>query len=206
MFIDLGGSYFVDNIRILHALPNPPPVQGPTAFSSRTAPPMPAANWLGRRWGSLSDIVRGQNFHDFKFPLAKVEHFAFTYRLHDRSTYEPGAREATGCRRSSFSGKGFLPESQISSEFGGEAPFIEVARDPSEPRDHRVGGRCAAGCESNFANPDRRYGREPNSLYKKNGDLYPGTEEEAAKAWETDKKFFGDASVGPVSTEDAPGQ
>ena len=42
--------------------------------------------------------------------------------------------------------------------------------------------------------------------YKKNGDQYPGTEEEAAKAWETDKKFFGGCFGRANLNRDASGQ
>ena len=41
--------------------------------------------------------------------------------------------------------------------------------------------------------------------YKNNGDVYPGTEEEAAKAYESDKDLFGENSVGPAVTETIPG-
>ncbi len=203
MFIDLGGSYFVDNIRVLHALPNPPPFRayriqlsdGSTNAGGELA-------W--KTVGLLSDIVRGQNFHDFKFPLTKVEHFAFTYRLHDRSTYEPG-QGSHGVSEVQFFGEGFLPESQISSEFGGEAPFIEVARIPQNLATIEWEADVPPGTDLIL---QTRTGDTVESItryYKKNGDLYPGTEEEAAKAWETDKKFFGDASVGPVLTETRPG-
>ena len=203
MFIDLGGSYFVDNIRILHALPNPPPFRayriqlsdGSTNAGGELA-------W--KTVGSLSDIVQGQNFHDFKFPLTKVEHFAFTYRLHDRSTYEPG-QGSHGVSEVQFFGEGFLPEAQISSEFGGEAPFIEVARTPRNLASIEWEADVPPGANIIL---QTRTGDTVESItryYKKNGDLYPGTEEEAAKAWETDKKFFGDASVGPVITETRPG-
>ena len=203
MFIDLGGSYFVDNIRILHALPNPPPFRayriqlsdGSTNAGGELA-------W--KTVGSLSDIVRGQNFHDFKFPLTKVEHFAFTYRLHDRSTYEPG-QGSHGVSEVQFFGEGFLPEAQISSEFGGEAPFIEVARTPRNLASIEWEADVPPGANIIL---QTRTGDTVESItryYKKNGDLYPGTEEEAANAYETDKKFFGDASVGPVITETRPG-
>ena len=203
MFIDLGGSYFVDNIRILHALPNPPPFRayriqlsdGSTNAGGELA-------W--KTVGSLSDIVRGQNFHDFKFPLTKVEHFAFTYRLHDRSTYEPG-QGSHGVSEVQFFGEGFLPEAQISSEFGGEAPFIEVARAPRNLASIEWEADVPPGANIIL---QTRTGDTVESItryYKKNGDLYPGTEEEAANAYETDKKFFGDASVGPVITETRPG-
>ena len=203
MFIDLGGSYFVDNIRILHALPNPPPFRayriqlsdGSTNAGGELA-------W--KTVGSLSDIVRGQNFHDFKFPLTKVEHFAFTYRLHDRSTYEPG-QGSHGVSEVQFFGEGFLPESQIASEFGGAAPFIEVARTPQNLATIEWEADVPPGANLIL---QTRTGDTVESItryYKKNGDLFPGTEEEAAKAWETDKKFFGEASVGPVITETLPG-
>jgi hypothetical protein len=193
----------VDNIRILHALPNPPPFRayriqlsdGSTNAGGELA-------W--KTVGSLSDIVRGQNFHDFKFPLTKVEHFAFTYRLHDRSTYEPG-QGSHGVSEVQFFGEGFLPESQISSEFGGEAPFIEVARTPRNLASIEWEADVPPGANLIL---QTRTGDTVESIiryYKKNGDQYPGTEEEAAKAWETDKKFFGDASVGPIITETRPG-
>ena len=203
MFIDLGGSYFMDNIRILHALPNPPPFRAyriQLSDGSTNA----GGELAYKTVGSLNDIVRGQNFHDFKFPLTKVEHFAFTYRLHDRSTYEPG-QGSHGVSEVQFFGEGFLPESQISSEFGGEAPFIEVARTPMNLASIEWEADVPPGANIIL---QTRTGDTVESItryYKKNGDLYPGTEEEAAKAWETDKKFFGDTSVGPVITETRPG-
>ena len=128
MFIDLGGSYFVDHIRILHAVSNPPPFRAyriQLSDGSTNA----GAELAWRTVGSISDVSREQTFHGFDFPLTKTEHLAFTYRLNDKSTYEPG-QGGHGVSEIQFFGEGFLAESQISSEFGGESPFIELGRTP----------------------------------------------------------------------------
>lgn len=202
LFIDLGGSYFVDNIRVLQAVQPPGPFRayriqlsdGSTNAGGELA-------W--KTIGSLGDIVWGQNYHDFKFPLTKVEHFAFTYRLFPRSEFSPGAG-SHGVSEVQFFGEGFLPESQISSEFGGESPFIEVARTPRNLASIEWEADVPPGANLIL---QTRTGDTVESItryYKKNGDEYPGTEEEAAEAYETDEKFFGEAAVGPVITETLP--
>lgn len=198
LFVDLGGSFFVDNIRVLSAATSPP---GPfRAYRLQVSDGSTNAggelSW--KTVGSLKDIAGGETYHDFKFPITKVEHLAYTYRLYERAGRH-------GLSEIQFFGEGFMPESQISSVFGGDSPFIELSRNPQnlatiewesdEPRDTDLLLQTRTG---NTVEKITRY-------YKKNGEEYPGTEEEAAEAYGTDKEFFGVNSVGPAVSETIPG-
>ena len=203
LFIDLGGSYFLDHIRILQAASNPPPFRtyriqlsdGSTNAGGELA-------W--RTVGAISDVTRQQTFHGFDFPLTKTEHMAFTYLLHDHETYEAG-QGSHGVSEVQLFGEGYLAKAQISSEFAGEAPFIEVARTSQN----------LAAIEWEADEPpgtdlilQTRTGDTVESVtryLKKNGSEFPGTKEEARKKWEDEKKFFGENAVGPVITETTPG-
>ena len=198
LFVDLGGSFFVDNIRVLSAATSPP---GPfRAYRLQVSDGSTNAggelSW--KTVGSLKDIAGGETYHDFKFPITKVEHLAYTYRLYERAGRH-------GLSEIQFFGEGFMPESQISSVFEGDSPFIELSRNPQnlatiewesdEPRDTDLLLQTRTG---NTVEKITRY-------YKKNGEEYPGTEDEAAEAYETDKEFFGVNSVGPAVSETIPG-
>ena len=203
MFIDLGGSYFLDHIRILHAVSNPPPFRayriqlsdGSTNAGGELA-------W--KTVGALSDVSREQTFHGFEFPLTKTEHMAFTYRLHDRETYEAG-QGSHGVSEVQFFGEGYLAESQISSEFEGEAPFIEVARTPQNLASIEWEADEPPGTDLILQTRTGDTVESVTRYLKKNGTAFPGTEEEAREAWEDEKKFFGEDGVGPVITETNPG-
>jgi len=203
MFIDLGGSYFVDNIRILHAVSNPPPFRayriqlsdGSTNAGGELA-------W--KTVGSISDVTREQTFHGFGFPLTKTKHLAFTYRLNDRETYEPG-QGSHGVSEVQFFGEGYLAESQISSEFGGAAPFIEVARTSQNLASIEWEADEPPGTDLIL---QTRTGDTVESItryFNKNGIEFPGTKEEAAQTWEAERAAFGDGAVGPVVTETLTG-
>ena len=198
LFVDLGGSFFVDNIRVLSAATSPP---GPfRAYRLQVSDGSTNAggelSW--KTVGSLKDIAGGETYHDFKFPITKVEHLAYTYRLYERAGRH-------GLSEIQFFGEGFMPESQITSVFEGDSPFIELSRNPQnlatiewesdEPRDTDLLLQTRTG---NTVEKITRY-------YKKNGEEYPGTEDEAAEAYETDKEFFGVNSVGPAISETIPG-
>ncbi len=193
LFIDLGGSYFLDNIRVLTALQPPGPFRayriqlsdGSTNAGGELA-------W--KTVGSLSDIVWGQNYHDFKFPLTKVKHFAFTYRLTHYSEFEPG-QGSHGLSELQFFGEGFLAESQISSEFGGESPFIELAETPQNLASIEWEADVPPGTNLILQTRTGDTVERTTRYYKKNGDEYPGTEEEARAAWKSDSTFFGGVVV-----------
>jgi hypothetical protein len=203
MFIDLGGSYFVDHIRILHAVSNPPPFRayriqlsdGSTNAGGELA-------W--RTVGSISDVSREQTFHGFEFPLTKTEHLAFTYRLNDKSTYEPG-QGSHGVSEVQFFGEGFLAESQISSEFGGESPFIELGRTPQNLASIEWEADEPPGTDLILQTRTGDTVESVTRYFKKNGSEFPGTEEQAREAWEDEKSLFGAGAVGPVIAETNPG-
>jgi len=203
MFIDLGGSYFLDHVRILHAVSNPPPFRayriqlsdGSTNAGGELA-------W--RTVGSLDDVTREQTFHGFEFPLTKAEHLAFTYRLQARETYEAG-QGSHGVSEVQLFGEGYLAESQISSEFVGDAPFIEVAETSQNLAFIEWEADEPAGTDLILQTRTGDTVEQVTHYFKKNGTRFPGTEEEARQAWENEKSFFGDTAVGPAVTETTPG-
>lgn len=198
LFIDLGGAFFLDNIRVLQAATSPP---GPfRAYRLQLSDGSASAggSLVWKTVGALENIVAGESYHDFRFPLTKVKHFAFTYRL-----FEGAGRH--GLSEVQFYGEGYMPESRIESVFGGASPFIELGQTPqnlaSIEWDADLPPETGLILETRTGNTVMQV----THYYKKNGEQYPGTEAEAQKAYETDKRFFGESSVGPVITESIPG-
>ena len=198
LFIDLGGSFFLDNIRVLSSATSPP---GPfrayrIQLSDGSTNAGGALAW--KTVGSLRNIGWGEMYHDFKFPLSKVEHFAFTYRLFERAGRH-------GLSEVQFFGEGFMPESSIESVFEGESPYIELGDLPQNLSTIEWDADTPPGTQLILQTRSGDTVQKITHYYKKNGDEYPGTEEEAAKAYNSDKDLFGENSVGPAITETIPG-
>jgi hypothetical protein len=200
LIVDLAGSYFLDNIRVIQT-PHISSWTGPfrsyrIQLSDGSTNAGGSLAW--KTVGSLDNIDEDERYHDFKFPLAKVEHFAYTYRLYEGS-------DSYALAELQFFGEGYMPESRIASVFEGPSAFIELGNTAQN----------LASIEWDADTPpatsiilQTRTGNAVKTIthyYKKNGEEYPGTDEEAAKAHATDKKFFGDAAVGPVVAETIPG-
>ena len=205
LLINLGGAYFLDNIRVLQ-------VNSPTCCVR----PFPeyriqlsdgSTNAGGTlAWqtvGSIEDLDNSngsgsERYNDFKFPLTKAKHFSFTYRMFPNVT-------AFGLSEVQFFGEGYMPESRIESVFGGSSPFIEVGRSPQNLATIEWDADLALETDLILQTRTGNTVEGITHYYKKNGEPYPGTEEEAAEAHASDKKFFGESSVGPVINETIPG-
>ena len=148
--------------------------------------------------GSIDHINGNESYHDFKFPLTKVEHFSFTYKLHVRAGRH-------GLSEIQFFGEGYMPEARIESVFDGPSAFIELGATPKNLASIEWDADTPPGTDIILQTRTGNTVKTTTLYYKKNGELFPGTEEEAAAAHATDKKFFGDASVGPVVTQTNPG-
>ena len=196
LIVDLGGSYFLDNIRVMHAAAT---ARFPSYRIQVSDGSIHASGELA--WstvGSFENLPGDAKYNDIKFPLSKVEHVAFTYGLRVR-----GGRH--GLAEMQFFGEGFMPESQISSVFGGESPFIEIARVPQNLATIEWDADVPPGTDFILQTRTGNTVSTVTRYYKKNGEEYPGSEEEAAEAHASDKKFFGESSVGPVVVETVPG-
>ena len=199
LVLDLGGSFFLDRARVLLASGSDccPSYRIEISDGSTHA----SGRLVWKTVGKVEKLTGIERYADFQFPLTKAEHFAFTYKLRERNV--GGGR--FGVSEIQMFGEGFMPESRISSVFAGDAPFIELGRNPQnlatiewdadQPRDTDLILQTRTG---NTVETITRY-------YKKNGEEYPGTEEEAAEAHASDTKFFGESSVGPVISETIPG-
>ena len=198
LIVDLAGAFFLDNIRVLQASSSPP-----GAFRAYRVQLSDGSTNAGGSlaWidiGGFDNINGSEKYHDFKFPLTKVKFFSFTYRLHVRAGRH-------GLSEVQFFGEGFLPETQITSTFAGASPFIELGRSPQNLASIEWDADVPLGTDLILQTRTGNTVEQITYYYKKNGDLYEGTSEEAAEAHATDLKFFGEASVGPVVTETIPG-
>ncbi|MCY3778643.1 MAG: hypothetical protein OXH11_21940, partial [Candidatus Aminicenantes bacterium] len=93
----------------------------------------------------------------------------------------------------------------IESVFEGESPFIELGDLPQNLSTIEWEADIPPGTGLILQTRSGDTVEKIKHYYKKNGDEYPGTEEEAAKAYESDKDLFGENSVGPVVVEAATG-
>ena len=198
LFIDLGGSFFLDNIRVLSAATSPPGPFRAYRIQLSDGSTNAGGELAWKTVGSLQNIGWGEMYHDFKFPLSKVEHFAFTYRLFERAGRH-------GLSEIQFFGEGFMPEASIESVFEGESPYIELGDLPQNLSTIEWDAGTPPGTDLILQTRTGNTVETVTRYYKKNGDEYPGSEEEAAKAYESDKDLFGENSVGPALTETIPG-
>ena len=195
---DLGGAFFLDNIRVLQASSNPPGPFRAYRIEVSDGSTNAGGSLAWKTVGSLDHINSGESYHDFKFPLTKVKHFSFTYKLHVRAGRH-------GLSEIQFFGEGYMPEARIESVFDGPSAFIELGATPQNLASIEWDADIPPGTDIILQTRTGNTVKTTTLYYKKNGELFPGTEEEAAEAYATDKKFFGDASVGPVVTQTNPG-
>ena len=198
LVVDLGGAFFLDNIRVLQASSSPPGPFRAYRIEVSDGSTNAGGSLAWKTVGSLDHISGGESYHDFKFPLTKAEHFSFTYKLHIG-----GGRH--GLSEIQFFGEGYMPESRIESVFAGPSAFIELGATPKNLASIEWDADIPPGTDIILQTRTGNTVKTATLYYKKNGELFPGTEEEAAEAHATDKKFFGDASVGPVVTQTKPG-
>jgi len=195
---DLGGAFFLDNIRVLQASSNPPGPFRAYRIEVSDGSTNAGGSLAWKTVGSLDHINSGESYHDFKFPLTKVKHFSFTYKLHVRAGRH-------GLSEIQFFGEGYMPEARIESVFDGPSAFIELGTTPQNLASIEWDADIPPGTDIILQTRTGNTVKTTTLYYKKNGELFPGTEEEAAEAYDTDKKFFGDDSVGSVVTQTNPG-
>lgn len=200
LFIDLGGSYFLDNIRVLHAAGTftaPFPTYRIQVSDGSTHADGELA-W--KTVGSFENLASGNRYNDLKFPLAKVEHVAFTFGLGDWFV-----SDRSGLSEMQFFGEGYMPESRISSAFEGESSFIEIAGTPRNLTTIQWDADVPPGTDLILQTRTGNTFQTKTHYYQKNGEKYPGTDEEAAEAYASDKKYFGENAVGRAVVEKVPG-
>ena len=216
LVIDLGGAFFLDNIRVLqiaaraHTGPFP---DYKIQLSDGSTNAGGALAW--ETVGEVSGIDHSgssptsERYNDFKFPLTVARHFAFTYRVFPNSKWAgvgcDGCAQDFALSEIQFFGEGFMPESHIESVFEGESPFIELGNQPQNLATIEWEADTPRGTDLILQTRTGNTVKSITHYYKKNGEEYPGTEEEAADAYASDKKFFGESSVGPIVTETVPG-
>ena len=212
LLIDLGGAYYLDNIRVLQmsaksGWTNPfPQYRIQLSDGSTNAGGVLAWNTVGSVESlDITDGPTSQRYNDFKFPITKAKFFAFVYRLWPNDGSAEFIADSFALSEIQFFGEGFMPESQISSAFGGESPFIEVARTAQNLASIEWEADTPPGTEIVLQTRTGNTVESKTHYYKKTGEVYPGTDEEAAAAHASDKKFFGESSVGPIVTETIPG-
>ena len=196
LVIDLAGSFFLDNIRVIHAAATSrfPTYRVQVSDGSKHA----GGSLAWKTVGAFENLGGNQRYNDLKFPLTKVEQVAFTYRLRER-----GGRH--GLAEMQFFGEGYMPESQITSAFGGASPFIELANTAQNLATIEWDADVPQGTDLILRTRTGNTVKTITRYFKKNGEEYPGTEEESAEQHASDKKFFGESSVGPVVGETIPG-
>ena len=211
LLINLGGAFFLDNIRVLQLAPKGssarPFPQYRLQISDGSTNAGGALAWTTVGAVKGLDIGRSgssQRYNNFEFPLSKVKHFSFTYRMFANNEFA-GWRGSFALSEIQFFGEGYMPESQISSQFEGEAPFIELAEVPQNLASIEWDADSPPGTDLILQTRTGNTVKSITHYYKKTGEEYPGTEEEAAEAHASDKEFFGANSVGPVITETIPG-
>ena len=212
LLIDLGGAFFLDNIRVLQMAPKGSSARPFRAYriqlsdGSTHAGGSLAWETVGAVDGiDFSNSATSERYNDFKFPLAKAKHFSFVYRMFPNDGSAGSAAESFALSEIQFFGEGYMPEAQMSSVFGGDSPFIELGNVPQNLTSIAWDADLPPGTDVVL---QTRTGNEVVSIihyHKKNGEVYPGTEEEAAEQHASDKKFFGENSVGPIVTETIPG-
>ena len=203
LFIDLGGSYFLDNIRVLHApgtFVSPFPTYRIQVADGSTHADGELA-W--KTVGFFENLAASNRFNDLKFPLTKVEHVAFTFGLLPLG--DNWLSDRSGLAEMQFFGEGYMPESRLTSVFEGESPFIEIAGTPRNLTTIHWDADVPPGTDLILQTRTGNTFRTKTRYYQKNGEKYPGTEEEAAEAYASDKKYFGESAVGREVVEKLPG-
>ena len=201
LVIDFGGSFFLDNIRVAQTSPTTPWLRPLRAYRIQLSGGSTNADGspVWKTVGSLDNIDEDERYHDFKFPLTKAEHFAYTYRLQKERLVAFALSEIQ------FYGEGYMPESRITSVFEGASAFIELGDTAQNLTSIEWDADTPPGTSIILQTKTGDTVKTITHYYKKNGEEYPGTEEEAAAAHATNKKFFGDAAVGPAIAETIPG-
>ncbi len=210
LLIDLGGAFFLDNVRILQRnqgfghVKAFPDYRIQLSDGSRVAGGSLAWKTVGAAANlDNSHEPTSHTYNDFKFPLTKAKYFAFTYPLipkpADSGTLSFGLSEIQ------FFGEGFMPEVEIASVFDSDIPFIELGSRAQNLTTIEWDADLPPGTGLALQTRTGDTFLELTQYLKKNGEPYPGTEEEAKEAWEEQKKFFGDTAVGPIVTERLPG-
>ena len=214
LIIDLGGAFFLDNIRVLQQAPltfwtNPVP-EYRIELSDGSTNAGGALAW--QTVASVSGLDNtttpsSQRYNNFEFPLTKAKYFSFTYRLwpNDGSSAVQIYADSFALSEIQFFGEGFMPESVIESVFEGESPYIELGNLPQNLSTIGWDADTPPGTQLILQTRSGDTVEKITHYYKKNGDEYPGTEEEAAKEYESDKDLFGESSVGPVVVESVTG-
>ncbi len=198
LIIDLAGAFFLDNIRTLQASSSPPGAFRAYRIQLSDGSTNAGGSLAWKTIGGYENISGSEKYHDFKFPISKVKYFSFTYRLHVR-----GGRH--GLSEVQLFGEGFMPETQITSVFPGDSPFIELGNKAKNLASIEWDADIPPNTDIILQTKTGDTVNQITQYFKKNGELYPGTAEEAAAAHASDLKFFGEASVGPVIIETIPG-
>ena len=198
LVVDLGGAFFLDHVRVLNAATSPPGPFRAYRIQLSDGSTNAGGSLAWRQVGELEDILPGETYHGFVFPLAKVKFFSFTYRLFERAGRH-------GLSEIQFFGEGYMPETVLSSVFGGDSPFIELGTTPQNLASIEWDADLPPGTDLVLQTKTGNSVVAITHYYKKNGEEYPGTEQEASEAHASEKKFFGDAAVGPVVAEVIPG-
>lgn len=212
LFVDLGGMFFLDNIRILQM----------NAWSSWTSP-FPEYRLLlsdgsTNAGGKLAWTIVGaakklnvsrystsERYNNFEFPLTKAKYFAFMYRMWPNDGSAEFRADSFALSEIQFFGEGYMPKTLLSSVFEGSEPFIELGRTPQNLSSIEWEADLDLGSSLILQTRTGNTVVTQTHYYKKNGEAYPGTEEEAAEAHASDKEFFGANSVGPIVAQSVPG-
>ena len=126
LFIDLGGAFFLDNIRVIMSLIEPP--SGFGAYFVKVSDGSRGADGglSFKTVGSRSGLGSSDAFHNHKFELTKVRFFKFTTAFIARFAGYSGGGTPAGLAEIQLFGEGFMAETQIESVFEGASPFIEL--------------------------------------------------------------------------------
>ncbi len=124
LFIDLGGTFFLDNVRVIMSLTEPP--SGFHAYFLKVSDGSLAADEgvSFKTVASKSGIGSEDAFHSHNFELTKVRFFKFTTSFIANPT--GGGGTPAGLAELQFFGEGFVAKSQIESVFEEGSPFIEL--------------------------------------------------------------------------------
>ena len=212
LIIDLGGAFFLDNIQILQMNSGSewtsPFPQYRIQLSDGSTNAGGSLAWETVGVADRLDISKwptSQRYNGFTFPLTKAKYFSFTYRLYPNDGSAEFIADSFALSEILFYGEGYMPEVQIASVFGGDAPFIELGDSPQNLSTIEWQADLPPGTRLVLQTRTGDTVRRVTHYLKKNGTEYPGTAEEAKKAYEQDAKFFGKGSVGPIVAEVIPG-
>ena len=126
LLIDLGGAFFVDNVRMITDLGGTH-AQGTLLnyvmwLSDGSRTPDGNLAWKFVAEAGYESEIGQTKYHDQKFEVSKAKFFSLTWVL--IGVWGGGGRGAI--KEIQFFGEGYLPEAQIVSSFGGRSPFIEL--------------------------------------------------------------------------------